>query len=218
MKKIALILSGCGVYDGAEIHETVCSMLSLSKHGLSYELFAPDEKQYHVVNHLTGEVSEEERNVLVESARIARGKVSSIVDLDPDDYDGLFFPGGFGVAKNLSSYAFEGAGMTVNPLVEELIIAFHGQGKPIVALCVAPMLLAKVISGVKVTLGNDSATVEAVHALGASHVDTTHGQICVDEKNKLITSPCYMLDADISDIFAGTEAAVSHLILLGEQA
>lgn len=204
--KIAIILSGSGVYDGAEIHESTMTMLAVDKQGGEYELFAPDIEQHHVINHLTGEETDEKRNVLVEAARIARGNIKPLSDLDIADFDAVMFPGGFGVAKNLSSFAFQGADCTVLPDVENTIKKAVSLGKPIGALCIFPAVVAKVLEGVKVTIGQDQGTADVINNMGGKHVNTTHGEVTVDEKFKVATTPCYMLDATISDIANGAES------------
>jgi enhancing lycopene biosynthesis protein 2 len=214
MKTVAVILSGCGVYDGAEIQETTLSLLAIAKAGMNYKLFAPDIDQYHVINHLTGEPTEETRNVLVEAARIGRGKVAPLKVLEPEFYDALFFPGGFGVAKNLSSIAFDGADANVFKFAEQAIIKAHKAGKPIVALCIAPALLAKVLGNIEITVGNDKATIETVKKMGAKHVEASFEEIVVDKKNKIITTPCYMLDSNIVHIANGIENVVKELVKL----
>ncbi len=199
-KKFAVVLSGCGVYDGAEIHEATMTMLSILEEGGVYQCFAPDIPQYHVINHLTGEEMDESRNVLVESARIARGDIKPLSDFKASDYDALIFPGGFGAAKNLSTVAFDGANATVNPEVEDAIKQMLAMHKPIGALCISPAVVARVIQGVEVTIGNDPGTAEAIEKMGSKHVVTTHGQVVHDHKYNVFTTPCYMLDATILDI------------------
>ena len=199
-KKFAVVLSGCGVYDGAEIHEATMTMLSILEEGGVYQCFAPDIPQYHVINHLTGEEMDESRNVLVESARIARGDIKPLSDFKASDYDALIFPGGFGAAKNLSTVAFDGANATVNPEVEDAIKQMLAVHKPIGALCISPAVVARVIQGVEVTIGNDPGTAEAIRKMGSKHVVTTHGQVVHDHKYNVFTTPCYMLDATILDI------------------
>ena len=157
-KKIAVVLSGCGVYDGAEIHEATLSLFAISKMGCEYEIFAPDIKQHHVINHLTGEEMSETRNVLVESARIARGSIKSLNEFNADNFDGLLFPGGFGAAKNLSDWAFKGPDGDVIPEIREAITYAVEKNKVIGALCISPVLLAKVLEGVNLTIGSDEAT------------------------------------------------------------
>lgn len=199
-KKFAVVLSGCGVYDGAEIHEATMTMLSILEEGGVYQCFAPDIPQYHVINHLTGEEMDESRNVLVESARIARGDIKPLSDFKASDYDALIFPGGFGAAKNLSTVAFDGPNATVNPQVEDAIKQMLAVHKPIGALCISPAVVARVIQGVEVTIGNDPGTAEAIEKMGSKHVVTTHGQVVHDHKYNVFTTPCYMLDATILDI------------------
>ena len=203
MKKFAVILSGCGVYDGAEIHEAVLTLLSIRQHGGVYEIFAPDIDQYHVVNHLTGQEVAETRNVLVESARIARGKIRELKDFNADDFDALMLPGGFGVAKNLCDFAIKGTDCDVNPDVANAVSAMHRAGKPIGALCISPVLVSKVLENVKVTIGQDEQTAEGIRQMGGTHVTATHGEVVVDETNNVFTTPCYMLDATIDQIYTG---------------
>ncbi|CDL00307.1 isoprenoid biosynthesis protein with amidotransferase-like domain [Magnetospirillum gryphiswaldense MSR-1 v2] len=210
--KFAVILSGCGVYDGAEIHEAVLTLLAIDRAGAAYQCFAPDVAQMHVVNHLTGQPAEESRNVLVEAARIARGHIKPLSDLDMAEHDALILPGGFGAAKNLCTFAIAGPDCTVDPQTERVIKAAHAAGKPIGALCIAPALIAKVLGPVTVTIGSDAGTAQAVEATGASHVTTSHGQTVVDRANKLVSSPCYMLDATISQIDDGAQAVVSDIL------
>lgn len=216
MKKFAVVLSGCGVFDGAEIHEATLSMLAIARAGGSYHLFAPDVKQHHVINHLTGDEMDESRNVLVESARIARGKVQDLKEFNPDGFDGLLFPGGFGAAKNLSSWALEGAGATILPEVEDAITGMVQQKKPVGALCISPVILARVLGDVKVTIGDDEGTAAAIESAGATHVLTTHGEVVVDETLRVVTTPCYMLDATIEQIAEGAENVVKAMLILME--
>jgi enhancing lycopene biosynthesis protein 2 len=216
MKKFAVILSGCGVFDGAEIHEATLSLLAIVKQGCSYDIFAPDVQQHHVINHLTGEEMKESRNVLVESARIARGKISDLKQFNPEAYDGILFPGGFGAAKNLSTWAFEAADARVLPEVEDAIRGMVRLGKPVGALCISPVILAKVLGAVSLTIGDDEGTAEAIESLGATHVDTTHGEVVVDPDYNLVTTPCYMLDATIDQIALGANNVVDAMIKLME--
>lgn len=213
MKKFAVVLSGSGVFDGAEIHEATLSLLAIAQANAEYEIFAPDIPQYHVINHLTGEVMDEKRNVLIESARIARGKISPLSDFKAENFDVLLFPGGFGAAKNLSSLAFDGPNCSVNKEVEKAIKDMLAAKKPIGALCIAPAIIAKVISGVEVTIGQDKGTIEAIEAMGGNHIITNHGDVVIDKKNKVYTTPCYMLDASITDIYNGAKNIVEALIL-----
>ena len=217
--RIAVVLSGCGVYDGAEIHESVLTLLALDRRGVAYQCFAPDVAQHHVVNHLTGEEQAESRNVLVESARIARGAVKPLAEYDPKDFDAIIFPGGFGAAKNLCSFAIDGPDASVEPSVGQAVQATRAADKPIGALCISPALMVKVLGDVEVTIGSDTATAEAIGAMGGRHVVTGHGEVVVDRAVKLATSPCYMLDASVSQIAMGADNVVAAILdMLGEGA
>ncbi|MCF8377960.1 MAG: isoprenoid biosynthesis glyoxalase ElbB [Bacteroidales bacterium] len=211
-KKIAVVLSGCGVYDGAEIHEATLSLYAISKLGCEYEIFAPDINQHHVINHLTGEEMNETRNVLIESARIARGKIKSLSEFDAVEFDGLLFPGGFGAAKNLSDWAFKGPDGDVIPEVKKAISSAHGKKIPIGALCISPVLIAKVLKGVNLTIGSDQSTAEGIKKAGAKHTYTSHGEVVADPDYKVVTTPCYMLDATIAQIGEGAENVVKTMM------
>lgn len=211
MKKVAIILSGCGVYDGAEIHESVLAMLALARHGMDYSIFAPDKNQAHVINHLNGEVMDESRNVLVESARIARGDISSLNELDPEDFDALLLPGGFGAAKNLCTFAFEGADMKVDPQVEAVVKAFADSKKVIGALCIAPAVIAKILNKVEVTIGEDEETASAIEAMGAKHTPADYTEVVIDREYKVVTGPCYMLDSTILQVAEDADNVVKAM-------
>lgn len=213
-KKIAVVLSGCGNQDGAEIHECTLTLWAIHKHGADYQCFAPDIPQYHVLNHITGQEMDEQRNVLIESARIARGNIKDLKQFDPADFDALIFPGGVGAAKNLCTYAFDGPDCTVNPDVERSVRATHEAGKPIGALCIAPVILAKVLGRGELTAGQDATAADNLEVMGARHTKTTHGEIVVDEDNKIVTTPCYMLDARVDQIAEGAEKLVIALVEL----
>lgn len=206
--KAAVVLAGCGVYDGAEIHEAVMTLYAIDKAGGSYQIFAPNVMQHHVINHLTGEVSDESRNVLTEAARIARGKIKALTEYRAEDFDALIFPGGFGVAKNLCTYAFDGTECQVDRVAETAIRETHKAGKPIGALCISPVLIAKVLGKVTVTIGNDAATASDIKSMGAEHENRRHGEVTVDRKNRIVTAPCYMLSSGLTDIAADAEAVV----------
>lgn len=212
-KKFAIVLSGCGVFDGAEIHEAVMTMYAISLQGASYEIFAPDVEQHHVVNHATGKEMNEKRNVMVEAARIARGKIRPLSAFDAGRFDALIFPGGFGAAKNLSSWAFEGAKATLNPDVKRAIVTMHLLKKPVGALCISPVLFALALGNVKITIGDETPTIEALESLGAKHTTiSTHGRVVVDEQHLLFSTPCYMLDATVVDIAEGAKAIVGEIM------
>lgn len=208
----AVVLSGCGVYDGSEIHEAVLTLLAIDRAGAEYHCFAPDVAQMHVVDHLTGEPASESRNVLVESARIARGAIKPLSAFQAQRFDALIFPGGFGAAKNLCSFAVDGPDCRVDADVERAVKAMRAADKPIGALCIAPALLARVLGGVELTIGTDAGTASALEQMGARHRERGHGEIVVDQAQRVVTSPCYMLDATISQIADGAEATVRALL------
>ena len=213
-KKIGVILSGCGVFDGAEIHESVITLLAIDRLGGEAVICAPDVDQMHVVNHLSGEVAEgERRNVLVESARIARGAIRDVREVSADELDALILPGGFGAAKNLCDFAVKGADCEVNGAVAALVRAVHGQGKPLAAVCIAPALVARVLGdeGPELTIGSDPGTAGALEAMGASHVGCPVSDFVVDQRRKLITTPAYMLAQNISEAADGIERTVAAL-------
>lgn len=212
MKKFAVVLSGSGVYDGAEIHEATLTMLAIMRQGAEYQCFAPDIEQHHVINHFTGEEMDETRNVLVESARIARSNIKPLSQFDGNHFDALIFPGGFGAAKNLSTVAFDGPDAKVDPDVEKAVLQMAELKKPIGALCIAPAFIAKILKDVSVTIGQDKGTAEAIEAMGATHVETDHGDVVMDEEKLVFTSPCYMLDATILDIDDGANNVVKAMM------
>ena len=212
MKKIAVVLAGNGVYDGAEIHEATLTLLAIARNGAQYQCFAPDINQAHVVNHLTGDEMPETRNVLIEAARIARGKIKPLSDYKASEYDAIIFPGGFGVAKNLCTFAFDGTNCAVNRDVEKAVRSTVVAEKPIGALCISPVLIAKILVDVEVTIGNDEGTASAIETFGATHIEKSHGEIVFDPKYKLVTTPCYMLDATIDQIAEGAENVVRKIL------
>jgi enhancing lycopene biosynthesis protein 2 len=209
MAKVALVLSGCGVFDGSEIHEAVSCLVHLSRAGASVEMFAPDITM-PAVNHLTHQPEPQARNVLVESARIARGAIRPLAQLRAADFDGVVFPGGFGAAKNLSDFATKGAACTVEPHVQRVIKEFHGAGKPVGLCCIAPVLAARTLGtaaggpGVSVTLGDDRGAADAVAGMGAKHVTKPVTEAAVDETARVITAPAYMYgEAPVHQVFDG---------------
>lgn len=219
MPIVGVVLAGCGVYDGAEIHETVLTMLALDRAGAEMVLMAPDIDQLHVVNHLTGEeMSLERRNVLVESARIARGKISDIATVDHNDLDALVFPGGFGVAKNLCDYAMVGATCVVNPAVSDLTHKILDARKPVGVMCIAPVLLAKLVGGreakVNLTIGKDPATAADINKMGVHHVNCAVNDVVVDTSHKIVSTPAYMLAGSIREAAEGIEKLVRELLAL----
>ncbi|MBK8010485.1 MAG: isoprenoid biosynthesis glyoxalase ElbB [Deltaproteobacteria bacterium] len=214
MKRIGVVLSGCGFKDGAEIREAVLALLALDRAGVEVVCAAPDIDQAKVVNHVTGQVVAEHRNVLVESARIARGRIRPLSDLSADDIDGLVLPGGFGAANNLSTFATEGSDAVVEASLRDLIVAVHRQRKPIGAICIAPAVVARVLGshGVKVTIGMDGDTARAIEATGARHERCPVEGIVVDPENRVVSTPAYMYDAPLRAVAAGIELCVAEVL------
>lgn len=216
-KKFAVILSGCGYQDGSEIHEASMTLLAIKQSGHDYQCFAPNTAQRQVTNHITGEKTNETRNVLEESARIARGDIKPLNEFNPDDFDALMLPGGYGAALNLCSFAVDGADCDVNTDVIKAIEGMHQQKKPIGALCISPVILGKILDKVKVTVGNDTNVNEALHQMGAETQNTTHEEVVVDEENLVVTGPCYMLDANIVEIANGAQNVVNKILNMIDQ-
>ena len=213
-KKVAVVLSGCGVYDGAEIYEATLVQLALDKAGVEFQCMAPNVAQMHVINHLTGEEMPEQRNVLVESARLCRGNIVDLAKVNPDDYAAVIFPGGFGVAKNLCDFAVKGADMQVNPEVAKFTRALHAQKKPVGLICIAPAMAPVLFGkGVTCTLGDAAdPAADAVRAMGGNAVGCAVDQFAVDEANNLITTPAYMLAGRISEAAAGITRLVEEVV------
>ena len=217
-KKVAVILSGCGVYDGAEIHESVITLLRLDQRGAKVQCFAPNIAQHHVINHLTGEEMPESRNVLVESARIARGDIKDISEANVEDFDALIVPGGFGAAKNLSDFAFKGTECAVQPDVLALAEAFAEAGKPIGLMCISPAIAAKIYGpGVVWTIGKDADTAAAVSKMGGEHHECDVSEIVEDKARKLVSTPAYMLANSISEAASGINKMVDRVLELTQQ-
>ena len=213
MSKIGIVLSGCGVNDGSEIHEAVITMLELDKAGADMLLMAPNIDQLHVINHATGEEMDDSRNVLVESARISRGDIEDIAVVTSENVDALIFPGGFGVAKNLSDYAMAGIECSVNPDVLRLSREVHNEGKPIGAICIAPAIMATILSGeTELTVGFDEQTASDIDAMGAKHVLCPVDEIVVDKEKKVISTPAYMEAQSIKEAALGIEKLVAEIL------
>ncbi|MFQ6604412.1 MAG: isoprenoid biosynthesis glyoxalase ElbB [Fidelibacterota bacterium] len=219
MPTVGLVLSGCGYLDGAEIQETVITMLALDRAGVDMVFMAPNIEQLHTINHQTGEeIGGMSRNVLVESARITRGNVQDITTVDPNELDALIFPGGFGVAKNLCDYAMVGADCSVNPGVEALATAIHDAGKPIGVICIAPAMMAKIMgnSGIQadLTIGSDEGTGNDIRAMGGRPVTCPVQEMVVDKEQKIVSTPAYMEAQRISEAAAGIEKLVQEVLNL----
>lgn len=214
MPNIAVVLSGCGFLDGAEIHESVCVLLNLSRHGAQVSAFAPDAPQAHVVCHLKSHPAHaESRNCLVEAARLTRGSIKPLHALHPEQFDALVLPGGFGVAKNLCDFAFTGANMNVDPDIERVLRGFRDAGKPIGLCCIAPILAARLFPGALLTLGTASEASHAAEHMGARHQESAVDEIVFDDANNLITVPAYMFgDAPIHLVEAGIAKLIDKVL------
>lgn len=214
MAKVGVVLSGCGVFDGAEIHEATLTLFFLDRAGAEIVCVAPDIEQMDVVNHIKGEAMGEKRNVLVESARIARGAIRDMAEVKASDIDALIFPGGYGAAKNLCDFAVKGTECTVNPHVERLIKEMHVAKKPVGFICIAPVIAAKVLGqyGPRLTIGNDKATASAIEKMGGTHVECSVDDVVVCNQNKIVTTPAYMLGPTISWVARGIEKLVNEIL------
>ena len=216
MKKVGLLLSGCGVNDGAEIHESVITMLALDRAGVEMELMAPNIDQMHVVNHYTGQEMDEYRNVLVEASRIARGNIKDMAEISGNDIDALIIPGGFGVAKNLCDYAMAGPECSINPDVYRLISELQLLNKPIGAICIAPAMMAKIFgeqgASANMTIGFDEATSKDIESMGSVHVECKVSDTVVDEDNYLVSTPAYMEAQSIKEAADGIEKLVKQVL------
>jgi len=217
MKKIGVLLSGCGVYDGAEIHEAVLTLLAIDRLGAEAVCVAPDVEQHHVIDHHTGNpVEGEKRNVLTESARIARGKIRDVASVGAGELDALILPGGFGAAKNLSDFAFKGAEAKALPSVVKLVRDLHAQRKPIGFVCIAPAVAAAIFQGTDVhprlTIGCDAEAAGAMEKMGATHVNHEVAEIEVDADHRIVSTPAYMLAGRISEAAAGIERLVATVV------
>ncbi|CCQ89587.1 Enhancing lycopene biosynthesis protein 2 [Nitrospina gracilis 3/211] len=216
-KRIGVVLAGCGVYDGSEIHEAVITLLAIDRNGAEAVCMAPNVDQMHVINHLTGEEAKgESRNVLVESARIARGEIKDIATVKADDLDAIIFPGGFGAAKNLCDFAVNGENCKVHPEVQRLVREFKDKQKPQGAVCIAPAVMAGIYKDTDMhptlTIGNDKGTSGKIVAMGSKHQDCAVEDIVIDQAAKIVTSPAYMLGKSISEVAEGIEKTVKELI------
>jgi enhancing lycopene biosynthesis protein 2 len=214
-KKVGVLLAGCGVKDGSEIHEATLTLYFLSKHGADIFCMAPNKPQADVVNHVTEEPMAETRNVMVEAARIARGDIRDVAAVKADELDAIIIPGGFGAAKNLCSFASEGADCSADPDASTLLQAMYAARKPIGALCIAPTLLAHIFGrsqSVELTIGSDPATAQALEKMGAKHTDAKVNEIVVDRDNRIVTTPCYMLAQSIKEVGEGVEKLVVEIL------
>ncbi len=213
MKKVGVVLSGCGVYDGSEIHEAVITLLAIARAGAEAVCFAPDKPQTEVINHLTNDKANEGRNVLVEAARITRGAIAPLAKANADELDALIVPGGFGAAKNLSNFAQAGIECLVDGELRRLTRELHAQRKPVGFMCIAPAMLPKILDmPVRLTIGTDIDIAEMLEEMGAEHIPCPVNDIVVDEEHKVVTTPAYMLAARIDEAAAGIEKLVARVL------
>ena len=213
--KIGVLLAGCGVKDGSEIHEATLTLYFLSKHGAEYVCMAPQKPQFDVVNHVTEESTGETRNVLIEAARIARGNIRDVATVRADEIDAIIIPGGFGAAKNLCTFAKDGPDCSADADVSNLLQALYAGRKPIGALCIAPTLLAKIFGqshSIELTIGSDPGTAAALVKMGAKHTEAKVDEIVVDTGNRIVTTPCYMLAQNIREVGEGVEKLVVEIL------
>ncbi len=213
-KQVGVLLAGCGVFDGSEVHEAALTLLFLDRAGARAICMAPNVDQFHVIDHLNQDQTGETRNVLTESARIARGEIRDVADVTADDLDALILPGGFGAAKNLSDFAAKGADATVEPETARLVGEMAEAGKPIGAICIAPATLVKALAHrtPKVTIGSDPGTASVIESMGGRHQNCAVDDICIDEANRIVSTPAYMLGPGIKDVAVGIEKLVDQVL------
>ncbi len=217
--QIAIVLAGCGVFDGSEIHEAVLTMFAVDQQGAEYQCFAPNTWQARTIDHFTGHATaiagdEDNRNVLAESARIARGQIKDLQEFKAKDYDAIIFPGGFGAALNLSDFAVKGADCEINHEVRRVLEESYDEGIVIGAMCIAPTVIARVLGKhhVKLTIGNDTKVAAGLKKMGAEHENKAATEVCVDEEHKIVTTPCYMLANSIKQVAEGTHNLVEAVL------
>lgn len=221
MARVAVILSGCGVQDGSEIHEAVITLLCLDRQGMGYDCLAPNKLQADVIDHAAGRPVGERRNVLTESARIARGQIKDLAEVSPADYSAVILPGGFGAAKNLCDYASAGAKCEVDPAVRRFLVGMHNLGRPIGAICISPVILARALGAngsPKLTIGADPKTANHIEEMGAEHLSCPVDDIVVDAENKIVTTPAYMLAERISEVEKGIDKLVIEVMRIAKGA
>ncbi len=217
MKTIGVILAGSGHADGSEITEAVLTLLAIDKHNARPIIMAPNINQHHVINHLMKKEDQSAmpRNILIEAARIARGKIEDIINVDHKSLDALVLPGGFGVAKNLCNFAFAGACAEVIPSVKKLLLQMYENKKPIGGICISPAVLSIVFGhlGVEVTVGNDVDTISLIEKMGAKHVIKKVTEAHIDRKMRIVTTPAYMYgDSKIGELETGIDACIKGVI------
>lgn len=216
-KNIAVLLGGCGTFDGSEIQESVLTLLSIKQCEVNYQCFSIDEPQHHVTDHNSKSVDNNTiRNMLIESARIARGDIKNISELLVDQYDALIIPGGFGVAHNFCDFAIKGKDFSVRSDIARICLEFTKAEKPVGFICIAPVMIAKIYCGfnVKMTIGNDTQVADIITSMGMKHVNTMVDEICIDEKYKIVSTSAYMLAENIAQVYDGIFKLVSAVVKL----
>ena len=217
MSNVLVVLSGCGVFDGAEIHESVSTLLHLDRHNAAVTFAAPDCVQEQVINHLNSQPMQEKRNVRVEAARIARGPVEDLAGVKGRSFDAVILPGGFGAATNLSSFGTQGADCQVHEEVARVLREAHDAGRPIGFICIAPSIAARLFPGATLTIGTDPDTAAALESMGAHHQERPTEEICVDEGNRIVTTPAYMSAERIGQVYAGIGKLVDRVLAMAAE-
>lgn len=211
-KRVAVILAGCGNLDGNNIQETILLLTSIAREGAAFQCFAPDVEQHHVVDHYTRKEMPERRYVLHEAARMVQGDVQPLSKFNADDFDALVFPGGYGVVKNLCTYAIAGTNATVNAEVSDAIVAMHRAKKPLGAMCISPILLSLVLHHGTITLGATCDASKDAEAMGMTHREAKQDEFVEDKENLIFTTPCFMLPNDLARVWTGTSAMVKAIL------
>lgn len=217
MKKVAVLLSGCGVFDGSEIHESVMVLLALDRAGAQAVCTAPDIVQKDVIDHYNRRpVKTETRSLLIEAARIARGNITPITQLSVESIDAVILPGGMGVVKSLSNFAFSDDDVTVEPGVANFLTSVHKAGKPMGFICIAPSIAARLFGPehVEFTIGTDEARGKSLEKWGAKHINCSVTDIVVDKRLKIVSTPAYMLAKRISEVEQGVSKLVQAVLEL----
>lgn len=216
MSRFAVVLAGCGVFDGSEVHEAVSTLISIKKYGCDYVCFSLDKPQFHVINHqIQQPVENESRNIIIESARISRGEIKPLDEYRPEDFDALIFPGGFGVAKNFFSFAIHGPDCEIDNDIKNAILKTHAAGKCIGAMCISTALIARAFKDTnikpKVTGGKENELFEAIQFMGGESIPCDAKNCCIDQENKIFTTPAYISATDIYEVFQGVDSLISAI-------
>ena len=216
MPRVGVVLAGCGAQDGSEIHESVLTLLSLDRKGAKVKIMAPEIDQFHVVNHLSNHKMDATRNILSEAARIARGNILPIRSINNNDLDALIFPGGTGMAKNIFNYAIKGLDFTILKDVESLTRYMIQKNKPIGAICIAPVMIAKILQNLdrkgKVTGGFNKQILTDIESMGMITEKVNAKEIVIDYENKIVSTPAYVEANSIKEVAEGIEKLVDAVL------